>query len=294
MAVSRRTFLKGAGAAALAGAGTVFYGHLAADRFIVERHQITLARLPAAFDGLTIAHITDLHFGEYFHEADLQSIVATINQLSPDVVALTGDFVTHPNLSRHRARAVEDGKRCARLLGGLRPRLGSFAVLGNHDFVLPLSNLARDLAAGGTRLLRNSALPLERGGARIWVAGLDDAIAGRPKAAATLAQVAPGEAVVLLVHEPDVADGLPPGFDLQLSGHSHGGQVCMPFGYPVFLPHLARKYPAGLYRVGDLHLFTSRGVGTTQVPMRLNCPPTVDLLTLRSSQLSRIPDGPGQ
>lgn len=131
--------------------------------------------------------------------------------------------------------------------------------------------------------MRNYFLHVERAGARLWIAGVDDVLGGKARLSQSLQAIPRDETTVLLVHEPDYADlvrGYP--VDLQLSGHSHGGQVRFPLvGAPV-LPRLARKYPWGLRQLGSLTLYTNRGIGTTSLPARLNSAPEVTLLTLRS------------
>jgi predicted MPP superfamily phosphohydrolase len=138
------------------------------------------------------------------------------------------------------------------------------------------------LRAQGIQVLENQSAPLESNGGRFWLAGLKDVVAGKSDLPATLQVVPSGEAVVLLAHEPDYADYVQRhAVDLQLSGHSHGGQVRLPFMPALFLPALAKKYIWGLYQVGGLTLYTNPGLGTVDIPARLNCPPEITLLTVR-------------
>jgi hypothetical protein len=139
------------------------------------------------------------------------------------------------------------------------------------------------LRQAGIQVLRNRAVPLERDGKRIWLAGVDDVLAGVDDLDEALRGVPAAEAVILLVHEPDFADQAATyPVDLQLSGHSHGGQVRFPFVGALYLPKLARKYPLGLRHIGRLKLYTNPGVGTLRIPVRWNCPPEVTLIRLRS------------
>jgi len=141
------------------------------------------------------------------------------------------------------------------------------------------------LADRGITVLRNSSWVMERDGQRLWFAGIDDAFELKADMHATLARVPAGEATVLLAHEPDYADyAVRFPVDLQLSGHSHGGQVRLPGMGPLILPALARKYHTGLNRVGSLHVYTSRGIGVINPPVRFNCPPEVTLITLHSAR----------
>ncbi|MGC1975278.1 MAG: metallophosphoesterase, partial [Candidatus Sulfotelmatobacter sp.] len=132
------------------------------------------------------------------------------------------------------------------------------------------------------QVLANQSLPLEQNGARFWLAGVDDVLSGTADLSKTMHNVRAGDAVILLAHEPDFADEAAKfPIDLQLSGHSHGGQIRVPFLPPLYLPELAKKYVWGTYRIGPLTLHTNSGLGTIGIPMRLNCPPEVTLLTLR-------------
>jgi predicted MPP superfamily phosphohydrolase len=198
----------------------------------------------------------------------------------------TGDFVTLPvwvdQVKGTRQRSARDAEPCADLLRTLQSARGSYAVLGNHDADSDAAFVVGSLESSGIHVLRNRAVPLERDGARIWLAGLDDAMNGKPDIPATLKQIPSGEATVMLAHEPDIADDVAKmPVDLQLSGHSHGGQVRLPIIGAPFLPDLAQKYPWGLRQVGRLALYTNAGIGTIRVPMRINAPPEITEITLR-------------
>jgi hypothetical protein len=246
---------------------------------------IALPRLPPNLDGLTIAHLSDFHFDPYFSVTPIEAAIRIVNDVKPDLVVLTGDFVTLPLLQTRATvmDAVRQAEPCADLLRQLHAPLGTWAVLGNHDvFTHPL-HVDASLRESGIRVLRNRAAPLERGGSRIWLAGVDDVLAGGDDLDRALRGIPSVEAVILLVHEPDFADRAANySVDLQLSGHSHGGQVRFPFVGALYLPQLARKYPLGLREIGRLKLYTNPGVGTLRIPVRWNCPPEVTLIRLRS------------
>jgi predicted MPP superfamily phosphohydrolase len=199
-------------------------------------------------------------------------------------VVVTGDFITSPLVNRRSllvpaVRAIEP---CAQLLGQIRARFGILAILGNHDVSTDPAHITAVLQAHGVSVLRNRSVSLERDGERLWLAGVDDVLAGTPDLKLTLRTIPRGEPVVLLAHEPDYADYVAD-VDLQLSGHSHGGQIRIPLvGAPV-LPSMGRKYPWGLRRIGPLTLYTNVGIGTIWIPMRFNCPPEVTLVTLRAT-----------
>lgn len=261
-------------------------GILEPNRPQLVRVEVPLARLPAAWDGFTIAQLSDFHYDDDFSVVPIRRAVEVVNRLRPDLVAVTGDFVTVPYLSdylhnaKQAASAVEP---CARLLGQLRAPFGVQAVLGNHDVASDPARVVEALQSQGIHVLRNRSLPLEQAGTRIWLGGVDDVIEGRPDLDATLKGIPPNEAVVLLAHEPDFADRVTRyPVDLQLSGHSHGGQVRLPLVGAPFLPDLAQKYPWGMRRIGPLTLYTNIGLGTIRIAIRFNCPPEITLLTLRA------------
>ena len=276
--MTRRAFVRGMVATTAAGAGTIGYAAwLEPEWLAVERVEVEVAGLPAALDGLTIGHLSDLHWGPYTGEREIGGAVEAANALAPDLIAVTGDFVYH---------VAQYAPPCAAALAALHAPLGVWAIAGNHDHWAGVSAVRREVEAAGLTWLANSAQRLVIGSAPLWIAGVDDACEGKADLPATLAGIPAEEPVLLLAHEPDLADeaaGAPQWIVLQLSGHSHGGQVRLPgVGAPI-LPWLARKYPAGLYRVGAsrLQVYTSRGIGVIAPPIRLNCRPEVALITLR-------------
>jgi len=248
--------------------------------------EVALARLPAAFDGFTIAQLSDFHYDEHFSAVPLRAAIEIVNNLHPDLVVLTGDFVTVPIFHRRfhtTKRAASAAEPCANLLVQLHPRLGIVSILGNHDVQSDASRIAETLHSHGLPVLRNRSVPIEREGSRIWFCGLDSVWEGKPNIDLALHGVPRNDLVVLLVHEPDFADTAAHyPVDLQLSGHSHGGQIWLPGIGAPWLPRFARKYPRGLYKVGALTLYTNIGLGTIRLPIRLNCPPEVTLFTLRA------------
>lgn len=283
MALTRREFLhKTAAAGVVAAAGVGGYSLYEPHELRTERRDIFLRRLPAAFDGFRIAHISDLHFGPFTGESEIGAAVGAVNSLDADLAVVTGDFVSITVWGDPKA-AARKIVPCSALVNQIRARSGRFAVLGNHDIGTDPMLVAGTLQERGIPVLRNRAVPIERAGARIWLAGFDDAVNGLTDIPRTLAHIPRSEAVVALIHEPDVADELARyPVDLQLSGHSHGGQIRLPLMRPLYLPDLGRKYWEGYYRIGNLQLYTNRGLGTIGLPMRLNSTPEITLLTLRA------------
>lgn len=282
---TRRQFLYWAAAA-----GTVA---IAGDSLLLEpnrprivRQDFLLPRWPERLNGFTVALLSDFHYDPDFSIHPLRATVPLVNGLRPDLIALTGDFVSVP-LIGDDPKAALAAQPCAQILREMTAPHGLWAVMGNHDFNTDQEQVTRALRAEGIKVLRNQSEAIEREGARFWLAGVNDVLSRTADLTETLSGVPASEAVVLLAHEPDFADEASRfAIDLQLSGHSHGGQVRIPLLPPLYLPPLAKKYVLGRYQVGPLPLYTNAGIGTIGVPVRLNCPPEITLITLKSSPLS--------
>lgn len=232
-------------------------------------------------DGFTIALLSDFHFDQTFSVHPIRNSIEVVNNLHPDLIVLAGDFVSVP-LVGDPARGADMAEPCAELLGKLRAPHGLWAVMGNHDVFSDPARVSGALTANGIEILTNRSVAIENNGGRFWLAGVDDVSGGDADLVASLRGIATEEPTVLLAHEPDYADYVARyPVDLQLSGHSHGGQVRLPFVTPLFLPDLGRKYIWGLYRIGHLTLYTTAGIGTVRLAVRFNCPSEITLLTLR-------------
>ncbi|WP_232277319.1 metallophosphoesterase [Paenibacillus sp. 481] len=249
-------------------------------RFIYVRTEtIKLERLPQVFDGLRIAHISDIHFGHYFDENHLAQLVQQIQAEQPDMICLTGDLLDSEFSAADKAVAA---------LSQLKAPFGKFAVLGNHDYRRGIDLATNVLVQTGFQVLTNRNHVIERQGHRLAIAGIDDVLDGRPDMEQALSGISADTCCMLLAHEPDWADvSYNYAVDLQLSGHSHGGQVRIPLVGAILLPELGQKYADGYYElrsgnsaVNSLAVYTSRGVGTTIMPVRFSCPPEWTLITL--------------
>jgi len=282
---TRRKFIRlaaTAGVAALAVDATLIAPNLPR----IVRKEIALRRWPERLEGFTIALLSDFHYDPHFSVHPLRSSIGMVNALHPDLIVLTGDFVSDPfsGNKADKARAAYAAEPCAQLLRQMQAPYGLWAVLGNHDAVTDPNRVTNSLSAQGIQVLGNHSVAIEGSGARFWLAGVDDVMEKRSDLDATLHRVPANESVILLAHEPDFADYVARfSVDLQLSGHSHGGQVRIPFVRPLWLPPLAKKYIWGLYKIGGLTLYTNPGLGTVGVPVRMNCPPEITLLTVRRS-----------
>ena len=277
--ISRRRFLQLGGGAVAA---------LGADAFLIEpniprvvRKEVALKRWPARLDGFTIALLSDFHYDPIFSVHPIRSSIDTVNTLRPDLIALTGDFVTAPAIGEVSEGAAA-AEPCANVRARLKAPCGLWAVLGNHDLACDRKRVSSALTSKGIQILTNQSVPIEKDGERFWLSGLDDIMEGAPNLESALHGIPSNAATVLLAHEPDFADnvaGYP--VDLQLSGHTHGGQVRFPFVPPLFLPDFGRKYILGLYHIQNLTLYTTAGIGTVRLAVRFNCPPEITLITLR-------------
>jgi predicted MPP superfamily phosphohydrolase len=279
---TRRQFFRAAAATGtLAVVGDALL--LAPNRPRIVRQEVFLPRWPERLNGFTVAVLSDFHYDPYFSSHPLRAAIAMVNRLHPDLIALTGDFVSVP-LVGDETKAAFAAEPCARLLRQMTAPRGLWAVMGNHDDATDPEHVTHALQAENIRVLANQSEPIEQDGSRFWLAGVNDVISGTADLSKTMHGVPAGEPVILLAHEPDFADEASQyPIDLQLSGHSHGGQIRIPFLPPLYLPELAKKYVWGTYHVGPLTLHTSAGLGTIGIPMRLNCPPEVTVLTLRRS-----------
>lgn len=228
--------------------------------------------LPPALAGLRIGHLTDVHVGVHVRPADARRAVELLMQAAPDLIVMTGDLVDH------RPRDVVPA---AQAMAGLAAPLGVYGVLGNHDHRVGGARLLAAIAehAPNLTMLVNSARRVSPRGGNLWVAGLDSVYLGLADVDDALASVPPGAPCLLLCHEPDTADHLPRPVTLTLAGHAHGGQIRLA-GRPLLLPPLGRRYHTGLNHSAAGPVYTSRGVGWTGIPLRLDCPAEVAVLRL--------------
>ena len=274
-----RRVLLGAALGVLLLGGLVYVRKVEPENVQVVPVSLVLPRLDAKFDGYRIAQISDIHADDWMTPGRVLGLVNLVNAEAPDLVAITGDFATYSrfrSLIRHASKLVAPLRR-------FHAPDGVVAVLGNHDHKTDVRTVRRVLAASGVVELHNAVLTLCRDGAALHFGGLDDVREGTPDLHRTWRELPEEGAAILLIHEPDFADesAATGRFDLQLSGHSHGGQVGLPLLRYPFLPKLSRKYPAGLYRVGEMFLYTNRGLGA-HPRFRFNCRPEITVFTLRS------------
>jgi hypothetical protein len=290
--IRRRVFLLGAAALG----GVIAYARYVEPYWIsLERLTLTLPRLAPAFEGYRIVQISDLHMDGWMTPERIERVVELVNEQQPDLVAITGDYVS---VSPDYVSGLPKPLR------RLQAPDGVVAILGNHDHLNDAAAVRSALSSAGATDLSNTVHTLRRGsagdsaGAALHLCGIDSVMEGLDRldeVIEALDDAEPGCAV-LLAHEPDFADESAAAgrFDLQLSGHSHGGQVRIPFlKTPYIVPILSRlgfsfappliyEYPSGLYKVGKMYQYTNRGLGVVYARFRLNCRPEITTLTLRA------------
>jgi predicted MPP superfamily phosphohydrolase len=248
----------------------------------VSQVSLTLPRLARSFSGFRVVQISDLHFGGWMNTERLTEIIRMVLAQSPDLVTITGDFVMGDDHMNQTVLGKLD--ELADVLKTLPTNVLTLGSLGNHDYWLDRASVMDTLNKAGIKSLNNAVHTLTRGDDQLHIAGVDDVLERHAYLSWVLAQLPDEGCAVLLAHEPDFADvsARTGRFDLQLSGHSHGGQVVLPFIGPPILPSLAHKYPSGLYRVMDMYQYTNRGVGMTMPYVRFNCRPEITVFTLES------------
>jgi uncharacterized protein len=243
--------------------------------FAIKQIDVKLAGLDPAFEGYKIVQLTDLHARSAVMNRETLAKVARIaTSQQPDLIALTGDYITRG--------ASKSEEMLANAFSQLQAKDGVVAIMGNHDRGEDSSPIERALTAGKVKLLNNAVHSIERQGSRLNIAGVDDVWFHRANLPQTIAQLPNTGANILLAHEPDFGDIAAASyrFELQLSGHSHGGQIVLPFA-PRVTPTWGKKYINGLYHLGVMQLYVSPGVGTTGLPKaRFNCRPEISVIVL--------------
>ncbi len=246
------------------------YGTLVDRRMLqIERYEAPLKPEFSHLDGLKVAVLSDFHFDDFGDAGLVRDAVAKTNALSPDVVMLPGDFTSD------NWKYIEP---LAEILADLRASRGIFATLGNHDFDSGAKRVTQTLEDAGVRVLRNEIVEFDQ----FAVAGFDSMSRNRPKESQILGKT--NLPVILGWHEPDAFDLVKKQsrLVLQVSGHSHGGQIRIPFISPFFLPPLGRKYVEGQFQHEGSTLVVTRGIGTLAIPVRFACPPEIGLVTLKA------------
>lgn len=259
--------------------------------FIIERHwleirqiRISLEDLPSSFDGIKMVLFSDTHLGFFYQPKQLSLLVQQIQSLNPDIVCFAGDLLND-------RRGLGILKPSSEVLAQLQAPLGKFAVVGNHDYCAGVKEVKQALKKGGFRVLQNEHHVIRRGKNSLTIIGLDDVLEGSPHLHKAVKGAPSNDCKILLVHEPDMAlQSLPISSCLQLSGHSHGGQVRIPFWGPILTTRMGKKLTDGLNLGKNGLVYTSRGIGTTHLPIRFCCRPEVTVITLTSGSCKHSTD----
>ena len=241
----------------------------------VREKVVPIEGLPAALDGYRIGQISDVHCGPNTPAERVRRWVERLNGLDLDLMTVTGDLIVHG--SSHVVAVAE-------ALGGLRARDGVYACMGNHDYFTDGEELIDELTRAGLVVLRNRGVIVERRGAKLYVAGVDDTWTARHDVARALADRPAGTPAILLAHDPNLfPEASERDVELTLSGHTHGGQMAVPGVRHLSLARFITRFTAGFYRRGRSWLYVNRGAGTTGPPARLFAPAELAVLTLRAS-----------
>ena len=244
-------------------------------------HTIALPNLADSFHGMRLVQISDIHFHEFSEAYYIREVVRKVNALRPDVVLLTGDFVSDAPMPHAWGRA--QSYPCAEILQKLEcPQ--RYAVMGNHDAEVGVATVIDALLTHGIPVLENRYVPIERDGRRFWLAGAANVTShlARLELAVPAKPIRGNDPVILMAHEPDFLDHVAQygGVDFMVSGHTHGGQVRLPFVGALALPPLGKKYVTGFFQKGQTRLYVNRGIGTVGLPVRFLCRPEITVFTL--------------
>jgi uncharacterized protein len=239
--------------------------------------KVKIPDLDPVFEDYRIAHISDIHLGQWISAKRIEGVVNMVNKQEPDLVAITGDSVSYV--------LNEPVLDMLRFLKNLKPKDATVAVLGNHDHWVGAKDIRRVMNESNIIELENDVYTIKRGKSCLHIAGVDSITLEKQDLDAVLRKLPVSGPAILLAHEPDFADisSATGRFSLQLSGHSHGGQLVIPGLGTPFKGSQFKKYPLGEYQVGDMVQYTNRGLGTNVFWIRINCPPEITILQLKSS-----------
>lgn len=261
----------------IAGILAVGYAFYVEPRILVTKTFEKKAKGAAGVGETTVVQISDVHYGEYFDEEMLAKVVDKVNREKPDIVVFTGDLYDIYTKS-------PETKPLIRQLGRIEAVVGKYAVWGNHDYGGGASRVYADIMEDSEfTLLKNSAVKVELSNEKtLSLGGVDDSLLGKGDITATNNGMKDADFQILMTHEPDIVEGIAlPGVDLVLAGHSHGGQVRIPFVDPVGTT-LAHQYKGGWYTIGEgTSMYVNSGIGTTKLPVRFLVPPQIAVFRIQ-------------
>jgi hypothetical protein len=283
----RRNFLKIISSAALfpAGGCSLYGTYIGRTKLKIDEHNLGFSSLPAEMDGFSIVQISDIHAGVFMDGWELQPYLEIVNTLQPDIIVITGDIISW---GTHYTNPI------VQALSMLRAKQGVFAITGNHDFYGDLDELCSRLEAANIKVLRNrwEKIDAANGSASLYLIGVDDIWATRyfhkkkisiPE---IISDIPEKNFKLLLSHNPNIfEEAAGYGIPLTLSGHTHAGQIILPFpeNHGYSFARLIYKRDYGLYRSGDSMLYINRGLGVIGPPLRINCPREITKIVLKRS-----------
>ena len=265
----------------LFGLGVAIWAFFVEPNRLVTRYQtIEIERWPSELSDLKIAVLADIHAGgRFIDERKLRLIVERTNQLQPDLIVILGDYI-----SGGRNHHAMDPEVFAPILKDFRAPLGVYTVLGNHDWWFNGERVRAALEANGLKVIENDVAQIETRGSSFWLVGLADLWTRTQRIPQTLEKVPEGAPIIALAHNPDIFPQLPQRVSLLLAGHTHGGQVKLPFiGTVVHTSDFGDHYEAGHVFENGHHLFVTTGIGTSIIVVRFRVPPEIVLLTVKSN-----------
>ncbi|MCD5322494.1 MULTISPECIES: metallophosphoesterase [Pontibacillus] len=285
--ITRRTFMKRLFGSVLGlfgiGGGTYYYArYVEPSMLTVQEETISSAKIPASFHNKKILQFSDTHIGFHYDLGQFQQLIESIQSHEPDLLLFTGDLIDAPD-----KETTLTFEKVAAILSKLEAPMGKYWIYGNHDHGgYGTEVIANTMKEAGFTLLQNNQALIDNSGEQILLAGLDDVMLGKPNIEKALGGNNDELFTILLCHEPDYAESVKHyKVDVQLSGHSHGGQVQIPFLGHLVTPPLAERYVEGWYSIGafPLSLYVSRGIGTTREPYRFLCRPEYTIHTLKQT-----------
>jgi predicted MPP superfamily phosphohydrolase len=249
------------------------------NRLIVHPQTIQIDNWPPELSGLRIAVVSDLHTGAPFiNDQKLKDIVDRTNALNPDLIVLLGDYMSPNSWHSHRV----EPEVTAAGLKGLKAPLGVYSVLGNHDWWYNGERVRRAFEQNGIRVLEDEVTEIKWHEKSFWLVGLADLWTRPQHIEETIAKVPPGSTIIALTHNPDIFPRLPQSVPLLIAGHTHGGQVNLPFiGTPIVPSRFGSKYTAGHVFENGHHMFVTTGIGTSILPVRFRVTPEIVILTIK-------------
>ncbi|WP_416827035.1 metallophosphoesterase [Ectobacillus polymachus] len=286
--MNRRTFIKKGLSWFLysvitTGVGYIYARYIEPTTVSISKHTISSHLIKKGFIGKKIVQFSDCHLGYHYSLSQLKATVQLVNEQSPDIILFTGDLIDDQ-------QSYKDRDHIAPILKLMKSSLGKFAIYGNHDHGGYGTDIyAQIMNDAGFQVLQNEETRITlTDDSAISIVGIDDMMLGHPKIEKSIRKIKENIFTILLVHEPDVANTIANyPIDLQLSGHSHGGQVQLPFLGPIITPPLAKQYVEGFYQLtgnrgNTLTLYVNRGLGTTRVPFRFLAKPEITVFQLQN------------